>query len=120
MANWQKREYNRIMSKKMLTKAEIPFREFNAGAHLKLEDGQIDFWPGTGLWKDTFNSIEGRGVQMLIDYMRGGRNEMRTDLIDRLNAHFCGPIIHRQTLNVIAEAFVDEILREYYLEKKES
>jgi len=64
--DWDKRAENRDSSKQMLSDKGIQFTEHNNGAHLKV--GRIDFWPGTGLWKD--GNFEDRGVKNLIAYIK--------------------------------------------------
>lgn len=70
MPNWEKREFNRRESKRILTENNIAFEEFNDGAHLKIKawDFVIDFWPGTGLFRHPQG--EGRGVFELIAFMK--------------------------------------------------
>lgn len=66
MVNWATKESNRRESKEILKKAGIVFTEHNKGAHLKI--GKIDFWPGTGLFRD--EEHEGRGINNFIEYLR--------------------------------------------------
>lgn len=70
MPNWEKRAENRLHSTHLLKVAGINFTEHNNGAHLKI--GEIDFWPGTGLFKE--DDIEGRGVENLIEYIKSKKS----------------------------------------------
>lgn len=67
----EKRAANRESSARELTEAGIRFRSLNGGAHLRVEDPSVDFWPGTGLWKDPATGRSGRGVFKLIRYLKG-------------------------------------------------
>lgn len=89
MANWEKRAENREASKVMLAKKGIEYQEFNNGAHLKI--GSIDFWPGTGLWKD--GSLEDRGVENLIAYIKS-RKEKKNNF--SMSQGFCCPHCNKE------------------------
>jgi len=67
-ASKEKRASNRVESSQLLTKANILYETKNLGAHL-IVNGDIDFWPGTGLWIVRGNSKKRRGVRKLIRYV---------------------------------------------------
>jgi hypothetical protein len=64
-----KRAMNRVSSAERLTEAGIPFVSKNNGSHL-IVDGQWDFWPGTGKFRNRSLPIEGRGVRGLLNYVK--------------------------------------------------
>lgn len=65
-----KRARNREHSAEMLVAAGFGYENLNADAHLRVEKS-VDFWPGTGLWKDLQTKRHGRGVRQLIKYLEG-------------------------------------------------
>lgn len=69
-ASKEKRAKNRDSSAQLLTAAGIPYESKNIGAHL-IVDGDIDFWPGTGLWMIRGHKRKRRGVRRLITFVKG-------------------------------------------------
>lgn len=71
-AKQEKRASNRSQSADYLTQRGIPFSSHNFGAHLIVEGpaGYIDFWPGTGRWKDR-RGPAGFGVRNLVIHLAG-------------------------------------------------
>lgn len=68
----KKRERNRDSSTSFLKEQGVPFDSKNSGAHvmIRIAGLNIDFWPGTGLWRTTTpTKQEGRGVFKLFAYM---------------------------------------------------
>ncbi len=67
-----KRASNRESSIEVLQQAGIHFTTNNNGVHLIVEgrEGFIDYWPGTGRWKDR-SGISGFGVFNLVKYIKG-------------------------------------------------
>ena len=64
-----KRKMNRDEAVKRLTEAKIPFTSPQQdNAHLIVRE-RIDFWPGTGLWRDRVLPREGRGIKNLLRYL---------------------------------------------------
>lgn len=65
-----KRASNREYSAKLLRDNNISFTEHNDGAHLIVVNGSrtVDFWPGTGKWRDRAGR-EARGVNQLVAYL---------------------------------------------------
>lgn len=69
----EKRADNRRLSRERLTSEGIDFQERNDGAHLIVIGGPtcvIDFWPGTGKWKERGSNQHGRGVGRLVRLVR--------------------------------------------------
>jgi len=64
-----KKRHNLEYSTQMLKDAAIPFVSHNHGMHLRVGK-TIDFWPGTGLWKDHETGRNHRGVKALIEHMQ--------------------------------------------------
>lgn len=98
MANWDKRAENRLQSTHMLRVAGIPFTELNNGAHLQI--GKIDFWPGTGLYKD--GSLEGRGIENLIQHIKDKKKE-ETSFAMTNRQHECPCCGAKLTLTITKE-----------------
>lgn len=67
----KKRASNREQSARILEENGIVFTTHNYGAHLIVEGSEwfIDFWPGTGKWKDR-NGTKGFGVRNLIKHIK--------------------------------------------------
>lgn len=67
----QKKFLNREQSTKLLDDLGVQFEVKNFGHHLIVHapEGVIDFWPGTGLWKDRNNGIQRRGVFRMLGFM---------------------------------------------------
>lgn len=65
----ERRARNRERGAGELERAGIAFTAKNNGAHLIVAD-RVDYWPGTGLWKDREVPHDGRGINALVDYMR--------------------------------------------------
>lgn len=63
---------NRELSAGVLYDAGIQYTTNNGGVHLIVEGatGFIDFWPGTGRWKDRAGS-KGFGVHNLVKHIKG-------------------------------------------------
>lgn len=64
-----KRADNREASASMLRDAGIPFVSKNEGAHLIVRN-DIDFWPGTGLWRVRGSTQRHRGVSKLLKFCK--------------------------------------------------
>lgn len=64
----EKRATNRENSLKILSDAGIECEVKNYGAHIIVRKS-LDFWPGTGLWKDRKTKKEGRGVFRLLKHI---------------------------------------------------
>lgn len=64
-----KRADNRARGIQNLKEAGISYVELNGGAHLRI-NCHVDYWPGTGLWRDLNTKREGRGVFKLIRYLK--------------------------------------------------
>lgn len=66
-AKQAKRAANRVSSADYLRQRGVSFEERNNGAHLIVccAAGEIDFWPGTGLWIARWSGERGRGVGKL-------------------------------------------------------
>ena len=65
----EKRQSNRYSSAALIAAAGITFTSYNGGAHLVV-DGNIDFWPGTGLWMVRKLSARFYGVRNLIQHVK--------------------------------------------------
>ena len=68
-----KRAKNRKRGKSELFMVGLPFESKNGGAHLIINPGKpdlVDFWPGTGLWKETGGEATGRGLDSLFAHLR--------------------------------------------------
>lgn len=63
-----RRGSNRERSAQQLQALNIPFVSKNTGAHLIVRD-RVDFWPGTGKWKDRTLPTEGRGIRGLLRHL---------------------------------------------------
>lgn len=63
-----KRAMNREASTDMLRAEKIEFVSKNNGAHLII--GEVDFYPGTGLWRHRHIPRQGRGVRNLIRFVK--------------------------------------------------
>lgn len=70
-ARQEKRASNRESSAATLLAAGIEFESKNLGAHLIV--GNIDFWPGTGLWIVRGSNQKRRGVLKLIKHIKGSK-----------------------------------------------
>lgn len=67
-ASQAKRASNRETSTQRLLDAGLPFVSKNGGAHLIVKH-RVDFWPGTGLWRDRQTPDTGRGIRSLLKHM---------------------------------------------------
>ena len=69
-ASKEKRASNREASAQILRSHGIDFETKNIDAHLIVHHGTfcVDFWPGTGKWKDRKGKY-GRGVFQLLKYL---------------------------------------------------
>ena len=69
----KKRSRNRKHGESELFSRQIPFLKKNNGAHLIVNPEsttkRVDFWPGTGLWRNYWGKPEGRGVASLLRYL---------------------------------------------------
>jgi hypothetical protein len=74
-----KRAANRESSPRFLTSRGVKYEVHNQGFHLVVE-GNIDFWPGTGLWRVRNSGKQGRGVQNLANWIQ--RTQPRADESD--------------------------------------
>lgn len=76
-ARRQKRVQNAAYSTQALTDAGVHFRAYNGGAHLIIqhEGKTVDFWPGTGLWKDRMRATQNRGLVRLLKHLGVKSNE---------------------------------------------
>ena len=56
----------RLEAMDALTKANVPYVTNNVGVHLMIgtNNNRVDFWPGSGLWKDRQN-LSGYGLPSL-------------------------------------------------------
>lgn len=68
-ARQAKRADNRESSAAILAEAGIPFVSKNEGAHLIVRN-DIDFWPGTGLWRVRGSTQRHRGVSKLLKFCK--------------------------------------------------
>ena len=66
----ERRANNRESSAAILTNKGIPFESKNGGAHLIVNGGEVDFWPGTGKWIFRQSRKQGRGVRQLLKALR--------------------------------------------------
>jgi hypothetical protein len=68
-----RRAKNRRLGESELFLRRIPFLKKNEGAHLIVnpEDAKkrADYWPGTGLWRSYWGSMEGRGIDSLLAWL---------------------------------------------------
>ena len=68
------RQYERAQKREsapaQLTAANICYRSFNDGAHMRIyaKGFDIDFWPGTGRWKVCGSDKSRHGIESLIDF----------------------------------------------------
>jgi hypothetical protein len=69
----ERRASNRDSSARILELKTIPFKSKNNGAHLIVNNGEVDFWPGTGLWIFRKCKSRGRGVYTLIYKLQNNR-----------------------------------------------
>ncbi len=65
----KQRQKNRQQAPVALREAGIDFEMKNHGAHLIVDHGRVDFWPGTGLWH-VRGGAQGTGVKKLIKLVR--------------------------------------------------
>lgn len=67
----QKRAQNRASSVSELDSKGYKYSSHNNGAHLIVacQNVEIDFWPGTGLWKVRGGNKSGRGLFNLCKYI---------------------------------------------------
>jgi hypothetical protein len=72
-ASRQKRASNRQQGESALFMRGIPFLKKNGGAHLIVNpespSKRVDYWPGTGLWRNYWGKPEGRGIKSLLAYL---------------------------------------------------
>lgn len=63
-----RRANNRLSSAQLLRARGITFETKNDGAHLVVHlcGLNVDFWPGTGLWRTRKTNKEGRGVHSML------------------------------------------------------
>lgn len=63
-----KRAKNRLESARRLVAQGIEYTSHNDGAHLVVEHNSLilDFWPGTGRWKNRKTGEYGFGVKLLL------------------------------------------------------
>lgn len=66
----EKKAENREKSPELLQEYGVAFESKNGGAHLIVKHGRhtIDFWPGTGKWRER-NGISSRGVKRLLAHI---------------------------------------------------
>ena len=64
----RKRASNRAYSALTLSNLGVVFESRNDGAHLIVQglSSVIDYWPGTGLWRERGSVATGRGVKSLV------------------------------------------------------
>lgn len=88
MTNWAKRESNRLYGMHKLKIMGIDFQSFNDGAHLRIMrfGHRIDFWPGTGLWKD--DGTEGRGIENLLAHIRSINTVVAPAVVEEGRANY--------------------------------
>lgn len=67
----ERRAHNRESSAALLSAMGIAFEAKNEGAHLIVRHAgrTIDFWPGTGKWKDRREVRDQRGVRKLLAHL---------------------------------------------------
>lgn len=65
----KKRHNNMHNSLRVLGSKGVGFESLNHGYHLRVE-GVIDFYPTTGLWITVDKSERGRGVMLMIRYLK--------------------------------------------------
>lgn len=64
----RKRARNRAYSALTLSELGVLFESRNDGAHLIVrgQSSVIDYWPGTGLWRERGSVATGRGIKSLV------------------------------------------------------
>lgn len=80
-ASKEKRCKNRHHSTLALERAGVKFESKNNGAHLVVKEGDfiVDFWPGTGLWRER-GGVRARGYKRLIKRINTLRiSQLRVD-----------------------------------------
>lgn len=68
-----RRARNRAYGAAGLLAAGVRFSTRNQGDHLMIEEPgrrRIDYWPGTGLWKEASGRHSGRGINSLLKYLK--------------------------------------------------
>mgnify|MGYP005864760845 CR=1 FL=1 len=81
-ARKKKRANNREQSIQLLDEWNITYTRHNMGAHIVVDipgtdgNGQVDFWPGTGLWIVRKAHKRGRGVKPLLKFLASAKNEI--------------------------------------------
>jgi hypothetical protein len=70
-AGQEKRAANRANAVKLLMAAQIQFVSKNEGAHLIVDHGRFDCWPGTGLYRRRGRKDKRRGINRLIAEIKG-------------------------------------------------
>lgn len=65
-----RRAQRRDSAQDQLTAANIKFKVFNDGAHIRIDAKgvTIDFWPGTGRWKVSDQSKSKHGIESLLAF----------------------------------------------------
>jgi hypothetical protein len=71
LASQARRAKNRDHAVTALMAARIQFVSRNDGAHLIVDDGRYDFWPGTGAYRRRNGKGMRRGLQRLIAEIKG-------------------------------------------------
>lgn len=64
----EKRSRNRENGAAMLAAAGHRFDDPNHGRHLIVE-GRVDYWPGTGPWRQRGGPARGRGIRTLLRFL---------------------------------------------------
>lgn len=57
----------RAEAPRILAQHDVGFRSYNDGTHLFVR-GHVDFYPGTGRWRDRDGGTRGRGIFSLLRY----------------------------------------------------
>ena len=74
----KKRAANRKNGEAELLALGIQFLKKNNGAHLIVNpestDRRVDYWPGTGLWRNYWGRPEGRGIRSLLSHLGGSES----------------------------------------------
>lgn len=64
----QRRAGHRERAPVTLRQNSVAFTSHNDGAHLVVEQ-RIDYWPGTGLWRDKRTGESARGIASLLRHV---------------------------------------------------
>ena len=73
-AGKERRRKNRKNGLEKVEKKGLRYTVHNDGAHIVIA-GRIDYWPGTGLFKDRITGKRGRGVKKLMKHITDEYNQ---------------------------------------------